>query len=1260
MAKIYNKREWAEQATSYDDQMWMGAIKLNIDHEDGEYNASDDLYEFTDGSLSDTEVDGKTIKRIINKDNASILLFGIVTNPNNWDISIWKERYYDTYTTEKTPVYLYFQETDYIERTHYDAVEISPLFVLDGVYCKNTCQVPVSKYTYEKHIITDKEAEEENDIFYTDDFGNKFTVLNKQYEYADGQYLNKEVTNKEYTYKEHVLFRLPTRKIQIYKRLNTFIDELQKNIQNKYIIEYYDTVEQKKRIKIHSESYLSFQKNIADYKINMVKCLPYLYVYNHFHNLQAFRVHTFDIGSVASTLATGLGVILYYTIGWFMSKKKRNKMINAMSMPAFGLGQRRNYPSKYDDKTKTFHKNWPSLVGFYHRYDKYQNLYFKKTYQYQLKEWDSMENPALVDSTYKVNNPKLRRRLSKRYTDKDNKFYYPALFKWDKSEYEKNETDFDSYIGNKLQKIKMNYCYTTRFSFMIYLNKTIRKTKLLAKMGYKYLDYWYKIYNGQYGQTLEFYLYPPDRIQYSEKGALIRFVKLQYDPEVEGGKAAYYVEYDYDLNTFTFYNRGRKEKIVFYIVPYMPKYKDYYLSGVRTIYNNINERTILNYLNNGNTEFMDITTTDIIPRKITLKFKDNIEENEKIINGQIKLENPYYGTSLYINVALKDGTKSQIKADFNDRLETYQVFYTPHDDDMKDLLFNENMYDRLYSELTNTPRNILTYLQNYFNAKDDKYIEYIYQLLFGKEKLINAEQNIFNISNNDEKNFISLNEVIEMFKKEENPLNVDSYETDQSLMSVLDESDEQCYRLALPQSNKDNWVSYNTKYPSQNNRQLPPYGLSYHTLRSDGNVDVEAYIRNYGYTSDQVVLTLEHVGVLKRYKTNEKYLKYELDINFISSQINRYLNNNYISDNFISKEELITKLSLINEIVSYLFVNYLPHNTILSIADWREYFITGKKDSRLKEVFNDYEIYHMGWYNYLISNNQETFDTSVGILLSTIINQDIRFIKKMDLKNNIFEASMPLLPVPTKFWYRLPYYCKKFICEIYSIQESTTIQGGALYANKISGIWQAASVYINMIIMFIISLVVSIFSLGMLAPVMFALMVIAIVLMCIAFLLNLIAMMLPEPASSKLSKAATIVGIVSAVIGFVAAIGGAVSGAAQAVSTMQIANWCVQAVAIVMKVVESYHKLYYEKKLNTVKENYLKKVDEYNDALQEYTNFIIENEFEGDLNLYHPISIEHKANTAFENVLNDSFDGQLEIPYSLYTNLDDYYDTRLE
>lgn len=1025
----------------------------------------------------------------------------------------------DKSNADYSSIQTYFRELDYQEGEEYDTVTIQPLFTINGVLSNGTTKLNTNELTYNK--VLDKEGEN------TDNNGNKYNIKEVGVIYNppqsftfntlddDGNEITKTelVTESsvprsglyETNVKQLVKFTLPQRQLKIYVKMANYITKLKTNQISGYLVKYKDLTDNKIKVRLHNELETSFLQNTSDLDYSIVKCLPLVPLWTQTATIDWLQSKIIEVANPLS---------------WVGNWKAVNRYNNFLG----------------------FRADMPNMQGFYQFYDKKINKYYKDALNFYLKEWEQQINGNYEDKDYNIK----MKKLSKRFTNEKSLVYSKSIFKKPDDNKVHGE-DYDSYRNNACS---FGYHTAVRFSFTIYFNKHFRKTKLICKMGYQYLDWFYKQLNGSIGVWVEQTIYPPDRIQFSEKRLTLRFKKEKYNTEIEGNEASYYCVFKNIDGQFIFYNRAKKEKFVFDLNRYLPNWRKVYFDGINT-YTYSSELVKLSAENR--LGLYDISKFDIQTR------------NVKLPNNNIIARSLYYNTSTKIN-KLSFNTWSRAYNNIN-----YACFYTPHSNDINDYKFDEvettNFIDNFKT------RNVYNYLYNILVKYTPTQIKDIYLKVFNKEiEILPLTDNIFNY--------------------------------------------EGCF---------DDLVISNVNLDLFNS--------------SDESQEYKAYDFNNIPYGDIPKLDALGIAVTQSYWLNTTYDK----SNLMSETI----------DTDTTKSIEIA----VRDIIYYLLDNELPRTKYVMPIEFRDYFINYDGNSILAQIFSAYEIYQIGFINFLVSN--ETDNTELTLLFEKIMDISKRLVFNMDLKKGTFDYNSAWLPMPVEVYKRLPIYCKNFVASVMFQIESyncTVIPVVDKKSGELVLTYQSMQIVTALIVM-IVSLVLSCISgpqTGAGGVAFFVISIIGAVVTIISTILQLIALVLPTDRTKGLQKAIQVLNIIGTVLSVVSMFGNVNPNA------MQIANMCIKSIDYALQIADKIANAIFEQERLDKNKEYNRKVDEYNQSQAEMNKFIEDYEFEAELlNQYQPLNFTAKESNLFDVMYDDMYSNFIDTPLDLlYSNIDSYYSDR--
>lgn len=360
-----------------------------------------------------------------------------------------------------------------------------------------------------------------------------------------------------------------------------------------------------------------------------------------------------------------------------------------------------------------------SYINFYYSLDNRINNYMKKQYGIHPREHNYAINQDFGKDI--INSPK---KLAKRYTNEKllnySKSYLPDSF--NSSDIHKNA--FDSYSAYYESPNHGQYgaYLSIRFNFAIYFNKFVRRTKLLSRMGYMYLDYYFK--DTQIGIDKIISLYPPDRLSFPEKKLLLKCKRMTItQKELDSMKTNYLTTFDYYTGEMVFFNKIKKQKYILYINTLYPNWKLVFFKN-KTIFSktsaDINDLVPLEY-----TDYYIPKTKELAPI-----------DTYQIVNGKysLKLKSYYYDTPIKIRFKNIEGKILTRTINFWKKPSGFCCFYTPYNKD--EYSFNYSTIDKQKFIL----KNIDDYLRETLDKKSLIELTEIYNKIFNSK--INVVDNI--------------------------------------------------------------------------------------------------------------------------------------------------------------------------------------------------------------------------------------------------------------------------------------------------------------------------------------------------------------------------------------------------------------------------------------------------------------------------------------------------------------------------------------
>lgn len=1034
--------------------------------------------------------------------------------------------------------------------------------------------------------------------------------------YNGVRYYKAKVTSSQYKiepwvyetsieYEELVKFSLPRRNVNIYIGHLETLTNLKSGVISGYVIKYKDT-DGKTKVKIVSVSSSEYLYEVNDMQKIITRCLPLVPFYNYECFIQPFTIQHITIpnpdifvfaaitAAIAASYAPGpwyaavyaavfIAFVLFYTIYILI--------VNGLFNPGL-LG---------------FSKRYPPILYYYY-YDKKVNKYYKDAFNFYLLEWekalnDNYTNVDFIDAEGKQVKVKMSRKLSRRFTNKKSAIYSPGIL--DKEDigkvtgYSQDDAGSDSYAA---KATKFGIHTALRFSFTMYFNKYFRKSRLIAKMGYKYLEYFYKQLNGQYGVWVEQQVYPPDRMQFPEKFRTLRFMRQRVDLTREGNNAGYYVVFNPGGAQFTFYCRHKADKFVFDIDSYCYRWrKTYFQQGeeggkdtynwVSYDYQTVPQRIESHKIGRDDIEPMEYTDK-LTPYEIK-KYGVPITKYTKSAEGYTySIKTPFYKVPLTISYETEEYgiVKKEIDLFPRTNKSNYTVFYQPRN--LDEYVWDEYLFQKIYNNFEN--RSIKQYLTDLILKKGAVEIADMYLTVFGKKiTVVESVENMFNYH--------------DVF----NPIN----------LVVSDADRDKFYRSDEDQLSKQYTFDNMTTWYTAELSRLMSKNLSdnYNSIQANITSDInDENIKGMNIATAEIV---------------EEILTREIPI---------------------YKEDGITVERVLYEI---------PLNPYLTANSWKQYFSADAKDDRkyIWKLFTEDEIYDIGFYNYMVTDDPDK--SELTLLIDKICTTDQCFLADGEsVKKGQIEYNGVWLPLPVDIYKKFPIYCKNLIASMYFIQESyqCVCVGTVRWDNVVALRMYTAISIIGAIIMLIISIFLAIFTAGtsVLAVIAMYIAIIGSIVNIIGQLLRLIAVFFPTNISRKLqnigNKVSQAGAIISAIGSFMGGFGGAGgSGGSAALMACEISfKLATLAVSITEKVLVSKEQKKRDKATARLKES----IEKYNKSAQAVLDFIEENEFEAQLNEYQPINMTVKENTLFD----DHFEAYASLGEGSYeemfSSIDDYYD----
>lgn len=1057
-------------------------------------------------------------------------------------------------TTDNYEVYQYFH---LLGESNDNILSLQHLVYIKGL--TNSFKVPyrVTGVTYSKEFLPDDASEDDytEDVF-TDVNGKKYMIRDNLNTF--GEYTEEKI-NTTVDITSQVLFNFQKKEIEV-KHLDILLDDFITKYSdgNHIIVEYEDSIDGKTKYKLVKESSDKWYSNtdVLD------RCTPYLWVHNTYHTVQAFRFNTIDPFT--------------FWFSWLVPKW--GPRLNLLGQPN---ASRR------------------MLGGYYNSYDKASNMYLLKCYNIYTKQWDKIKNPNYVDTTYKVDNTK--GRVLKRFTNEKLINYQKPLLEDITYKADGNEADYTSYT----QSIKTQFgtCITTRFDFTIYFNARIRATRLLAKMGWMYLDY---VYNHCKPDSIDedgnYYtsIYAPDRVQFSEKRISLKFRKVIYDKTKEGDKSGYYCEMNKANTLLTFYCRIKQIKYVLQINSFCPRfnqdYRQYDLNKTIQVANRIPNRHL---------EMLSYTHKIVSPN-VPPKTKYKLSKRGIY---QYKVTSAFYNTPMKVKYLDKNDVEQEVEftpvAD-----DTFVCFYKPYTE-----MNNTDETYRKYENLSDN-RDIKSYLRDrVFKRYTNSMLEDTYFKLFGEAISIRfSEISPFDLDGNINKLYIDNNTIYDV---EETLKITDSYNKKVNLFHLPKNEyfDNQGIKHSYFDRSSVSWLAY-----SHLEKNYLPNNTISGVFYKDNLV---------------VVPPIDDIEGNPTLPFPDK-----LDIPILEDS---------------SDSNLISRNVCINKIINYI-VGVLPNNYVLLINEFEQLFVNPSPDFILCKIFSEEQLYRLGQYCYLVTNNIELIQLDEGVNISyyrlRLINQQV--IKRMfDMKsNNPTIMAYPFLPMPVQLFKKLPIYCKLFVKNMNSYLENLSF---VVYPTRdaTSARWVLGWSILDIINILVISILITVFTFGAGTP-------IAIALICLAVSIAIlqITMLFVDTKTAKiLGIIVQVLQVVSTIVSLGSSLGNVGNISSTALTTLQTANIALSSINTALSIINTTLDMVFQSKQNAKIKEYNKTLEKYNNKVEEYVNFIESTEFTGmyavNTTQYEIIEKQISKFDDIDTFYDDNVNTSLE---ALYTQLDTLYD----
>lgn len=1119
-------------------------------------------------------------------DQISLLAFNLVTQTNKIQIEGNLDKYY---------IYLYEKyKTD--NSNSIDECEILPILLIDGVSCFNKALVRketsryVRKYIPYNERLNYSRIYQDRDGYYT--YVNETTKLDipKEVEFSilsnDDITITKETRIVEYSgqpevskihqeyIRDSVKFSLPIIKISLDMRVKKLIEKFKNNQIEGYFLKYRDLTDNKIKIRlVNDEDYLNKICDKEDIFFNVMPLVPF---YSCQDMVQPLKTYT-EIWKIALGALAG-------------SKSYRY---------------------------------------FYYIYDKKVRQYYKRTYKLPILEWDTQINGQYEDKEYKVKTKK----LSKIYTNTKSKFYSESFLQHPYSNLEKCKkadnisSDYNSFY-NAEGHGGYGFHSSIRFTFAIFFNKFVRKTKLLNKMAIEYLEFYFKNYNGMYDTEFGMYIYPNDRVQYIEKRVFLSFIKRKLTKdEITNLKAIYYSVFDYNSGKIIFYNKKKKEKYELNLNKMYPMWKQTFFSD--RIFN----KSANKY------DYLTIKKEDLIPLKYTdilTMSKDNKLAPLDVysyVNGtfRLELESYYYNLPIVVRYNTSQGYRSR-KINFWKNANEYRTFYTPYEPELYNQSYGINQLD------TFQERNIYQSLKNIFSKKTNEELELHYKDIFNKEITLPKDSgNIFDYDGLFSSGMLSNEEPID-FSKETRTEVIQT-----KILVKLQDYEARNINYSPSNSFTDPAKAWN--YIVDNN---------YYVYKSYFE-DIKRMLVPYGKNNEWWYTAYEDIG---RWVSNfnEEYVDIAKRTNYQNIEIcqSKRLYDTYSANNLINP--IFDRYQCIEEIVEYLLQNELPLYKAITSKMFKDYFIDYSKDSKLAMLFTDREIYELGFQNYLIAPELESLD-DLTVTLPTIQKTISSLIVKMDINNNDIRLANYWLPLPVDAYKKFPFYSKRFCTTYFGLAEGYMVVSIPTVDKEISKDNKNYAIAMSVlgVIIAIVCFAIAVATGG--KSIIAGLTIISSMISLFASVLNLIAMFLPPEQAQMIRSIAKIIGYISAVFSFA---GGFAS--VGTLSGLQITNIVITSVNFAISIASETIKIIYQEKIEKEQKRLNPAIEDYNKSVDEANEFLKENEFNELLALPNQINADALlAKRIVTDNYDELFEGFIQTSLDLlYTDVENFYEWRLD
>lgn len=1233
-----------------------------------------------------------------------LLLFGILSNTDSYDYSE-----YSTSPDNKTH-WVYFYDFQFREAgAHYDRVRLMPLFVIDGIYNNSNILLSNEGYQYDKKVITENEAYG-TEAWNIDNYDDFFKVSQSQYQYNYRNTLIDTKCSYDFYYsspKDRSKFRLPERWVLIYSYINYIIEEIKNHETSSFYIQYKDK-NGNIRLYWHTEEYSSFMQNISDTSYRLIDILPTIIFMTSIRNVYAIKWKgAIKGGTGINGILQTIGEIFLSFFGLFTpavwhfylieQKYYINNLKNVYGYDKLTEAQKEEiekynvYVAYYGEGLQpmtTLFFSFPNHRIIYLKQNRYIQYYFKNSFNFLLKEWDEYTSPYWeenLDKNGDIKDPK------RRVTEENSVIYTPPILKQ-----ESPSTDLNDFTSKK--KHIDHGDVTSVFSFSIFLNRTVRRTKLLCKFAYKMLQYYWEEYATDAERDASTWicldLYPPDREQFSEKHVILKFRKGEYDNKKYKFFTSFQASFNPVTEYLTFFNQQQGLYFQLDFKIYAPNWQKYYCNNKKEAFINDIAEDILEsdidaesyiYKDIMNHEFSryDISQKDILLNKTAdvLYAEDGVKPNKtkfQYLEGRYiyNVFSIYYMTGITYNWKDINGTihEKKAKIKWKNYRAIWQLFYTPHEQDMANYTFDDKLAPSVNQDLLYEYRNVCAWMIRQLRNKTIEELEILYKKIFNKDVNILRKNNIFNYSGMMD-NFLEPfyeNEAREYFLKTQGDTSFVLRKYRLKLDTRIDSA------LIATVGNTTTWggntnitVLGINNYPYTDNHLWRTY---YQWGNSDGSIDVSMFAQTTNESTNNTNNQNTRINIQQ--KSGYNCYKDIRTISFLQSMHFAICYDNDLILTFPDSEGYLNDYDACKQLTAYFVSNFLPKTKVLHYLDWPKYFVIDEMseealdiDKGLRAAFNDYEIYQIGFNNFLVTNDDiAIWDSSLNILfdsLNEIDNNLYTDIQYSDENNSLkgFVVFSTLIPVPMKVYARNSYYSKKFLANVMTrIMYRARMYGGFLAVESSKNL----SRYIAAKIMQIIAtLIGSLFLMVLTGGTTGASSVMAFtaVLQVVSAVIQIMALLTNDDAKyERLMRLSQGINTTAGIIGIFGGIS-SIGNIGASITTLQgLANIAMSITSVTFGILTAINNFNTEKKINQLKNEYNTLIDEYNKKTDEMNELIEKYEFEGILadNAYFPVKLGVEG---FENLLAVNFD--IDAIYEtyidgalneMYTELDTYYD----